>query len=218
MKEKPDERLLPNFDMPYMLEPEAKDYIVMCGFDLEKGNKDVVKMNGLPLVINASSPSEAIARAERYFTSFVALQSQQFGMQLYGQLAYDFEKAKDGDKSNIDFIKGENAFETISAWFDLPTQEAIQEMSKYFFGVSSQMLYQLIEQNPKIGGVLSEFDKYMPISYYVCPKGKEFEMFGSSRAEVHKMVNGALGDMVEELISKTRKEIDKKNKKEKTDE
>lgn len=218
MGKKPDERLLPNFDMPYMLESEAIDYVVLCGFDTDNSNADMKKMNGLPLVINASSPSEAIARAERYFTSFVALQAQQFGMSLFGQLAHDFEKAKDGDKSHLDLIKGEGAYEKISSWFDLPTQEAIKEIGKHFFGISSQMIVQMVEQNPKIGGVISEFDKYMPISYYVCPKGKEFEMFGSSRAEVHKLVNGALGDMVEELISKTREELDKKDKKEKTDE
>lgn len=215
MGEKPNEKLLPQFDMPYMLESEAIDYVVLCGFDTEVSNKDVVKLNGLPLVINASSPSEAIARAERYFTSFVALQAQQFGMSLYGNLAHDYQKAVDGDKSQLDLIKGEQAFEKISAWFDMPVIDAIQEMGKHFFGISDAMIYQLIEQNPKVGGMISEFDKFMPVSYYVCPKGKEFDMFGSSRAEVHKLVNGEFGDIINELIEKSRKDTDEK---EKTDE
>lgn len=184
-----------NFD--YILEPKAKDYIVMCGYESED-NKVIQSLNGMPLKINASSPAEAIIRAERYAQNILAIESQSFGSVVFQNLLNEMESQDNG------LDKGTR--EVVAEAMSMPLAEGLRILTHNMIETNAKIFHSIVEQEDKALALIESWQERMPVSYMVFEIGKEFAMFGKTTQEVTDMINGVVDNLEAEFLQEMKKQ------------
>lgn len=190
--------MLPDYNsFEYVLETKPKDYIVMCGYETED-NDFINSLNGMPLKINASSPAEAIIRAERYAQNILAIESQSFGSIVYQNLLNEMESQDNG------LDKGTR--EVVAEAMSMPLAEGLRILTHNMIETNAKIMHSIVEQQEKAMGLIESWQERMPVSYMVFEIGKEFAMFGKTTQEVTDMVNGVVDNLEAEFLQEMKKQ------------
>jgi len=192
--------MLPNYDhINYALELKPKDYIVICGYE-QTENQATSQLNGMPVKVNASSPSEAIARVERFALNFAIMEGQAFGISTPYQIIKDLlsgdDKFNEVQRKNFQKILDDN--DLLGAY-----KEITEVLLETHFGMSNKMQ----DQSGKMMPMIEEWNTWMPVSYMVFEAGKEFLMFGKTREEVDALVDKAINGMSDDMMDKITKTL-----------
>ena len=191
---------MPNYNhVNYALELKPKDYIVICGYE-QTENQATSQLNGMPVKVNASSPSEAIARVERFCMNFAIMEGQAFGISTPYQIIKDLLSGDDKfnavQRKNFQKILDEN--DLVGAY-----KEITDVLLDTHFGMSNKMQ----DQSGKMMPMIEEWHTWMPVSYMVFEAGKEFLMFGKTREEVDALEDKAINGMSDDMMDKITKTL-----------